>query len=653
MSKGRELNVEQRRAVTTTRGRVLILAGAGSGKTTVLAHRIAHLIHEENVPPRLILGLTFTNKAAQEMRERTARLVGHGCAKQVTLSTFHSFCCNILRKEIHRLGYTPKFTLYDERDVKRLVKRLVHNMLDHEGELPSLESTFSKISFAKNRVLSFDDIEREAPSWHDHFTSEVFTNLNVCMRAYNAVDFDNLLALTLQLFEKHPDVLETYQERFQHIMIDEYQDTNPIQYRLAALLSQKYNNLCVVGDDDQSIYGWRGAEIKNILNFSATSTITLEQNYRSTPTILDAASALIAHNTHRHPKRLRSNKTSGDSIAIFHAPSEIEEAQAIARKIVELRQEKQLAWKDIAILYRSNILSAPLEVALMQAVWENNGVWMRGIPFQVFGGMQMYDRSEIKDLVAYFHVACNPQDQESLLRIVNVPRRGISDQALDKITQINRSQNIPLYDVLNKVTHYVPDLSSKAIQGVHNFLKIIETLKQKCVLLPMKQVALWLLEAIDYQKAIAEEVKSEKMRAFKWENVLGFLDALPDDLVGEEALYEFLHEMGIQGGPEYKKHKEIRDAVQLMTFHSAKGLEFEACFLSGLEDHIVPHEKSLLDTGVEEERRLLYVAITRAKKYLTLSMACTRKKMGKQITCTPSRFLFEIPQHLLHVTSWK
>ncbi len=661
------LNPDQQKAVLATNGRVLILAGAGSGKTSVLSYRITHLIQNLQTPPTAILGLTFTNKAAAEMRERVGKIIGSKMAKQVTLSTFHSFCMQILRKEIHHLGYTPNFSLYDEKDTRRMTTQLVRHMLEHEGDLPSIEETINKISYAKSRGLAFEEMPKEKENWHDTFSADLYQRLQTCMRAYNAVDFDSLLSLTVQLFDEFPEVLERYQDRYRYIMIDEYQDTNPIQYKLSKQLSAKHQNLCVVGDDDQSIYGWRGAEIKNILQFESTTIIKLEQNYRSTPTILKAANAVITHNTERHGKQLWSNAELGEPITLFHAPTDAEEAQSVVQRMIKLHKEKKLAWRDMAILYRSNILSRPIEVTLMNAVWEKEGSWVRGIPYEIFGGTEFYERAEIKDIIAYLKAIDNPMDQEAMLRIINVPRRGISDKTLDMLTQLNRSKSIPLWDLLQEIASPLSrevknDLSDRALKGIANFVALMQQAQNKFQGKELHTALSWLIDEIDYRKAITEEVKSEKMRDFKWENVAHCIDALAIyeeeqaslGLEEEISLSHFLSTTLLDQSQTPERRNELReDKVNVMTFHSAKGLEFTACYLIGLEDHIIPHEKSLMETGLEEERRLMYVAMTRAKKYLTLSMARKRKKMGKEITTNPSRFLYEIPKELLRITSWQ
>jgi superfamily I DNA/RNA helicase len=651
------LNPDQQRAVLATEGRILILAGAGSGKTSVLTYRMAHLIRNRAIPPEAILGLTFTNKAAQEMRQRLSSLLSPSVAKKVTLTTFHSFCMQVLRKEIHHLGYGNNFTLYDEHEVQRLGRTLARHLLEHEGELPSLESTFSKISAARASG------EPLAPGegWHDTFTADLYERLKTSLRAYNAVDFDSLLSLTVDLFDNHPTILSAYQDRYHYAMIDEYQDTSPIQYRLAELLAAKRGNLCVVGDDDQSIYGWRGADVKNILEFKADTQIKLEQNYRSTPTILKAANALIAHNSQRLGKQLWSSLPSSHPLTLFHAPSELDEAQAVIQRMIKLHREQQIPWKEMAILYRSNLLSRPFETALSQAIWEKEGKWIRGIPFQVFGGTEFYARAEVKDLIAYLRAISNPLDQEALLRIINTPRRGISDQTLDTLTQLNRKEGISLWTVLEEIASPLSSewkmlLSSQALPAIRSFVSLLQNTKEKFDTLPLHEALSWMIEAIDYKRAIGDDVKSDKMREFKWENVTHCVDTLKryeeETPESERSLSHFLNLSSLD--PGYTKEENRRsseESVHLMTFHSAKGLEFTACYLVGLEDHIIPHEKSLAETGLEEERRLMYVALTRAKTFLTLSMARQRKRMGKEMATTPSRFLLEIPKEVLHITS--
>lgn len=650
-----ELNPAQKKAVKATEGRVLVLAGAGSGKTKVIVHRIAYLISHLGVPPEAILGLTFTNKAAAEMRERLSKLIPPAAAKKVLLSTFHSFCMRILRSDIQHLGYTRDFSLYDERDVKRLLKQIARDILEHEGDLPSLESISYKISQAKSRGLSPADVHEGLPEWKDSLSRELYKRLQESMRTFNAVDFDSLLTLTVEIFKTAPSILERYQKAFRYILIDEYQDTNPIQYEIAKLLSEGHQNLCVVGDDDQSIYGWRGAQIQNILSFPADVTIRLEQNYRSLPNILKAANRLIAHNSERHEKELFSASKRDEPITLFHAPNETDEAAAVVQRILHLRKTHNLRWKDIAILYRSNTLSRPIEMALMQAMWQKEDSWVKGVPYQVFGGTELYERSEVKDLMAYLRVIANPLDEEALLRIVNVPRRGISDQTMGVLTRENREEGIPLWEKMKGLERH-RELSDRAVGAVRAFIHTIESVKEKMHNLSLHEGLLALIEEIHYQKAIDEDVQSEKMREFKWANAMSCVETLKayESEEGTPSLQEFLSSTLLGQSAFGKKEKDlVDDRVNLMTFHGAKGLEYSACFLIGLEDHLMPHEKSLGDTGLEEERRLMYVAITRAKNFLTLSMAQQRQRYGKEVKSSPSRFLFEIPKELLRIIPWK
>lgn len=658
------LNQEQQRAVSTTNGKILILAGAGSGKTSTLAYRMAYLIENENIPPSALLGLTFTNKAAQEMRERVAKILSKEKAKQITLCTFHSFCMQILKENIDKLGYTKRFSLYDEQDVKRLTTQLTQSLLEHDGQLPSLESTMSLLRERQQKGSAHQDSPiAYASEWQKQFIENLHQNLEMTLRAYNAVDFDSLISLSVKLFQSHPQVLASYQDRFRYIMIDEYQDTNPQQYELASLLSGKYNNLCVVGDDDQSIYGWRGADIKHILEFKHDVFIKLEQNYRSSKNILEAANAVIEHNHQRHHKTLWSQKTSEHPLYIFHAPAEKEEAEAVIARLIELKSEYNYKWKDFAILYRSNQLSRAFELALMQAPWKDGDTWKKGIPYQVFGGTELYEKSEIKDLLAYLKVVSNPLDQSSLLRIINYPRRGVSEHALDLLTAKNRSLNIPLWSLLQSVEQDDPScqelihaLSQKAHQSIVSFVRLMEKAFEAFDSQPLHEALAWLVEEINYKTAIHTEVKSEKMQDFKWENVeecIQLLKTYEEENKENASLEDFLSTTLLDEKKFSRLREHSNDQVNLLTFHSAKGLEFPVCFLVGLEDNLIPHEKSLKETGIEEERRLMYVALTRCKERLYLSMARTRKKHGKDSPSSPSRFLFEIPQKLLTVTSWK
>ncbi|MFZ4772810.1 MAG: ATP-dependent helicase [Chlamydiia bacterium] len=658
------LNKEQKLAVETTDGKVLVLAGAGSGKTSVLIQRIAFLVQDRKVLPSKILGLTFTNKAALEMRHRLARFIPPAVAKQVQLSTFHSFCYQLLRKEIHRLGYTKNFTLVDESEAKRIVEHIVREKLEFEGRLPSISSTFEAL---KSVRIQSNEPPKTTEKWHEKFLNDLPGLFQRSMKACNTVDFDGLIELSIALFKENPSLLAEYQERFSYIMIDEYQDTSPLQDELAKLLSLGKNNLCVVGDDDQSIYGFRGAKVDQILQFPYDQIIKLQQNYRSTPLILEAANAVIQNNKARHNKALWSEKDLGEEIHVFVSDDENTEAEGVIYRILELKEAKGLNWGDFAILYRSNILSRPIELALMRALHKDKyGKSVTGIPYHIVQGTEFYERREVKDLLAYMRTLTNPKDETAILRIINTPRRGISHESLEKITKFQRTNHLSLMHVLEKIgeqSDFVPELTQKAIDGIKQFVDLIKTHaknleKQKSPFQVMEE----LVEKIEYKKMITNEVKTEKAESFKVENVVETLKMIeryeesfePSFDHPSPTLSDFLANSHLNQDPMMRgEDKDSENKVQLLTFHSAKGLEFPACFLIGLEDHILPHEKSLQEGSLEEERRLFYVAITRAMRYLTLSMAKIRKKMGQTITTTPSRFLHEIDPKNLKPSIWK
>lgn len=653
-----KLNPEQRQAVFTTEGHVLVLAGAGSGKTRVLTLRIAYLILEKNIPAEEIVALTFTNKAAGEMKERLSHLIGNKLASKVFIGTFHSYCLNLLRRYIPLLGFTEKFSLYSETEVKRIFKQIAASYLEHEQELPPLETSFQVIQLAKTLGEEPQDLKN---TWHDQFLKNAYSSLKTSMRAFNAVDFDGLLELTCHLFEQHKDELIEVLEKTRYVLIDEYQDSNPMQFKIATNLSSCHRNLFVVGDDDQSIYGWRGARIENILEFPADSTIKLEQNYRSSFTILEAANSVIGNNKKRHSKRLKSNTVHDEKIQAFHAPSDLEEAQSCVLKLLKIKQEYNLKFSDFAILYRSNALSRSFEMVLSQMVYQTEEGLKKGIPFEVYGGQEFFERSEIKDVMAFLRLFTNPSDQEALLRIINVPRKGISDKTLDLITSYQRSSKDCLFQTLIEISDPLSlhplkgELSSKAISSLASFVEAYK--KAKTCLEEEKsyyKAAVCLLDTVNYDEAIKEEVKSEKMRNFKKESVTLYLENLKNFETSHPnlTLHDFiaLNSLDEQFGQDQKKHK---DAVSLMTLHSSKGLEFEVCFIVGLEDHILPHEKSVKQTSIEEERRLFYVGLTRGKKKVILSMATSRLRNGKKEDSAPSRFIFEIPKELLDFTSYQ
>ena len=449
-------NRTQEMAIKSPGGKTLVLAGAGSGKTSVIIGRLAHLTGDLGVDPREILGLTFTNKAAEEMKARITKTIGKEKARKITLSTFHSFCNAVLKTDIHNIGYTSQFSIYDERDVTRLLKSVETHLAEENPE-------------------EEEKIEDE----------KLAAELKRSMRAYNAVDFDGLLSLTLELFQNHPDVLEKYQTRFKYILIDEYQDTNEVQYELATLLSHKHGNLFVVGDDDQSIYSWRGARVENILKFPYDNIIKLEQNYRSTQTILDAANAVIVRNSARHEKVLFSTSKEADRPRIFHAPNEADEASAVVDRLLRLKKEQNLNWSDFAILYRSNNLSRPFKTALLSAHYSDGKNFIRGIPYHVIQETAFTERAEVKDLVAYLKVIVNPKDTNALLRIVNYPRRGISPNTTETIRKISRERNSSVFDLL--ATSSSLSLTTQGQRGADIFVNLIKKGQELFETLPLKE----------------------------------------------------------------------------------------------------------------------------------------------------------------------
>ncbi|HXF29637.1 MAG TPA: UvrD-helicase domain-containing protein, partial [Chlamydiales bacterium] len=568
-----DLNRAQRQAVETVEGRLLILAGAGSGKTRVLTTRIAFLINVKGVSPDAIVGLTFTNKAAEEMRTRLASFVPPRLARRVTLSTFHSFCLKILRQEAHLLGFTKDFSLYDRQDVMRLMTTIARDLLDHEGAMPSLMKTYEAIGLAKNRAISFDTISGTGSEWHDDFTREVSKRLHDSFRAYNAVDFDHLLWLVAELFEKHPEVLKKYQSRFRYVLIDEYQDTSPIQAKIAEHLTAESGNFCVVGDDDQSIYSWRGADVANILRFENAKVVKLEQNFRSTNTILKAANQVIGKNLKRHKKELWSDKGDGGLIELFYAPNEVAEAEAVIARLLKLRERHNYSWGDFAILYRSNVLSRPLESALLRQRILTSDRQYLPIPYEVYGGDEFYDHKEVRDLLAYLRVIANPYDHEALVRIINYPRRGIGETALDAMTQQHRSDGTPLFELMQAVGQ---NFSDKAKAGVQSLLETIRWGKEQFAAKDFAAAFQELVQRLNFTTAIHEEVKSEQMRKIKAEHLVQLGQALKEYQERAEipTLADFCSTAALAADPKpfHNNKKDDGDHVHLMTFHSAKGL---------------------------------------------------------------------------------
>lgn len=629
-----DLNPMQRRAAETLEGPVLILAGAGSGKTRTLTYRVANLL-EHGVKAWHILALTFTNKAAREMRERIERLAGAD-AGEAWIGTFHSICCRILRRDIEKLGYERSFTIYDDDDQQRVIKAVLKELDIDEKFLPP-KAVSADISDAKNRLLSPDEwLQKRGGDYRSQKTHDVMTRYEQRLRAANALDFDDLLVKTLQLFVEHPPVLEYYQGRFQYVHVDEYQDTNYAQYQLVRLITRESRNLCVVGDDDQSIYGWRGADIRNILDFEKdfpdATVIKLEQNYRSTANILDAANQIIAHNEGRKEKELWTEDGEGEKITLYAAADERDEAAWICQRIRQL-QRGGTPYGSIAILYRMHALSRVLEETLMRA----------GIPYHVYGGTRFYDRREVRDVLAYLRLIQNPADDISLSRIINVPKRAIGDSTVEQLTQYARQNDMSLYAAVAAP----PDtLASRARKSVNDFSSLIVSLLLAKETLPLSE---FVQKVIDDSGLIAQYQKEEnEENQARIENIREFMGAVTEfeQKSEDKSLFAFLENVALV--TELDNQDSAPSFVTMMTLHSAKGLEYDAVFMSGMEEGIFPSARAMQeDNRVEEERRLCYVGVTRARRLLHLSYARRRMLFNQMQFNAPSCFLQEIPKRLI------
>ena len=634
------LNEPQRQAVMATDGPLLILAGAGSGKTRVLTHRTAYLIEECGVNPYNIMAITFTNKAAGEMRERIDQMVGYG-SESIWVCTFHSTCVRILRRYIDRLGFGTNFTIYDSDDQKTLMKDICKR-LEIDTKMYKEKMFLSAISSAKDELI--DPIEFETRAAGDYVKrkqAQVYREYQQALKQNNALDFDDLIMKTVELFKLDKEVLASYQDRFRYIMVDEYQDTNTAQFELIRLLALKYQNLCVVGDDDQSIYKFRGANIYNILNFEHhfpdATVIKLEQNYRSTQNILDAANAVIANNQGRKEKRLWTDNGAGDKITFEQLDTAAEEADFVARDIARRVRKGEYQYKDCAILYRTNAQSRLFEERFITA----------NIPYKIFGGVNFYARKEVKDLLAYLKTIDNGQDDLAVRRIINIPKRGIGAASINKVALYAQEQEISFYDALC-VAEQVPGLG-KAAAKIQPFVLFIQSMKAKAKLLSVADLLQEVIETTGYVRELEAEGTDEAEARI--ENIDELISKAVDYAEGEEAptLNGFLENVALVA--DIDSFDENSDYVVLMTLHSAKGLEFPNVYLAGLEDGLFPSYMSITSDNsqaeIEEERRLAYVGITRAKKNLTITSARVRMVRGQTQYGKVSRFVREIPPELL------
>ena len=639
MSKYDTLNPMQREAVFHTEGPLLVLAGAGSGKTRVLTHRIAYLIEEKRVAPWNIMAITFTNKAAAEMRERVDKIVGEG-AEAIWVSTFHSSCVRILRRFIDRLGYDTNFTIYDGDDQKTLMKQVLKKMQADPKQFKE-RAVLSRISAAKNDRITADEFEQQAGAdFREKKIAQIYREYQKELKKNNALDFDDLLVKTVELFEANADVLEYYQDKFRYIMVDEYQDTNLVQFKLVDLLAKKYRNICVVGDDDQSIYKFRGANIENILSFEkafpGARVIKLEQNYRSTQSILNAANEVIRHNRGRKDKTLWTANDEGPKVRFRQYDTAYEEADAIIRDIEREKEEKNAEYSDFAVLYRTNAQSRLLEEKCIYY----------SIPYRLVGGVNFYQRKEIKDILCYLKTIANGRDDLAVQRVINVPKRGIGATSIGKVTIYASANGMSFYDALLRVRG-VPTIG-KAADKIEKFTEQIENFRSRLSALSIPELIEAILEETGYKKDLEAEGEIEG------ETRLQNVEELVNKATGymstaeEPTLDGFLEEVALVADVDSLDESENR--IVLMTLHGAKGLEFPYVYLSGMEDGLFPSSMSIFSDdkdAIEEERRLCYVGITRAEKELTLTAARQRMVNGETRFAKVSRFIEEIPPQLL------
>ena len=632
-----KLNERQKEAVLATEGPVLVLAGAGSGKTTVLVNRIAYMISEKHIRPWNILAITFTNKAAREMKDRIERLLGD-TAKDMWIGTFHSVCVRILRSCIDLLGYSRDFVIYDTADTKTVMKECLRELDIDEKSFP-VRNVLSIISNAKNDLMDAATFENVYKSdYRMSIIAKIYYRYQTKLRKNNAVDFDDIILNTVKILSENPDVLSKYQDKFQYILVDEYQDTNNSQYLLINLLAQANRNLCVVGDDDQSIYKFRGANIGNILNFeddySDVQKITLDQNYRSTQNILDAANSVISNNKGRMGKSLWTSNGDGNKVFVYTGTNEYDEARNIARQIKK-HFDEQGSFSDCAILYRTNAQSRVIEEMLMR----------ESVPYKVLSGLRFYDRKEIKDIIAYLRVVYNPNDDVSLARIINEPKRKIGNATLEKARNIAREKETSLYDVISHADDY-PEFKT-AIKKLLSFSEIIQSLIKLKDTVTIEDLTGRILNDTGYMPALVMEDTTESKTRI--ENLGEFISVITEFEKNEETgntLGEFLENISLVS--DIDGYDENEDSAILMTIHSAKGLEFPIVFLSGLEEGLFPGMRSMeSDDDIEEERRLCYVAITRAKEQLYITKTISRTIHGKTMPTTASRFFKEIPVEYL------
>ncbi len=629
------LNAEQRKAVERTEGPVLVLAGAGSGKTRVITRRIGWLI-AKGVAPRHILAVTFTNKAAREMRERVAAIVGPA-ATELTVSTFHSFCVKVLRRHAEKLGLTPRFTICDDSDQQTAVKGALRELRIAEAKLHP-RAALSRISLFKNRCVAPDQALNEAVDDYDELVARAYRAYDAHLRRSRTVDFDDLLVLTGRLLAEHDDVRREYQDRYRYLLVDEYQDTNGPQYEILRLIAGERRNVCVVGDDDQSIYGWRGADVRKILGFEkdfrGAHVVRLETNYRSTDEILAAANKVITNNASRHEKTLRGALGKGEPVRVLECLDEEHEAEFVVQEIVQEVRAHRASYGDVAILFRTQTQPRPFEQRL------------RGsrIPYELVGGMSFFDRKEVRDVLAYVRLAANPHDEASLLRVINVPPRGVGKATIERAVEAATKEGISAGAVFDQVG--VPGIAPDAMNTVKAFRRTLADAAARVPQVGLVNAMRELVVGVNYAAEVERCYPEPVSRQARWAAVEEVVNMAENHMRRTEhaTLDSFLEELTLSAEEtaEDGKEERPRDRVTLMTLHAAKGLEFPRVYLVGAEEGLIPHARSVAENSVEEERRLMYVGITRAQRYLTITRAKTRAKYGKRAGTVPSRFVYEL-----------
>ncbi|WP_120994353.1 DNA helicase Rep [Stutzerimonas urumqiensis] len=632
------LNPRQQEAVNYVGGPMLVLAGAGSGKTSVITRKIAYLIQQCGIRAQYIVAVTFTNKAAREMKERVSSLLRSGEGRGLTVSTFHNLGLNIIRKEYAKLGYKPGFSIFDEGDIKALLTDLMQK--EYAGD-DGVDEIKNYIGSWKNDLITPEQALAEARNPKEQTAAIVYTHYQRTLKAYNAVDFDDLIMQPVKLFQDHPEVLEKWRNKVRYMLVDEYQDTNASQYLLVKLLVQERAHFTVVGDDDQSIYAWRGARPENLMqlkeDFPSLKVVMLEQNYRSTSRILKCANVLIANNPHAFEKQLWSEMGHGDPIRVIRCRNEDAEAERVAVEILTLHLRTGRPYSDFAILYRGNYQAKLIELKLQH----------HQIPYRLSGGTSFFGRQEVKDLMSYFRLLVNPDDDNAFLRVINVPRREIGSTTLEKLGNYATSRKISMYAACDEIG-LGEHLDARFTERLSRFKRYMDSLRQQCAQNDPIAALRSMVMDIDYETWVRSQTSSDKAADFRMGNVWFLIDALKNTLEKDEeggmTIEEAIAKLVLRDMLERQQEEEEgAEGVQMMTLHASKGLEFPYVFIMGMEEEILPHRSSIEADTIEEERRLAYVGITRARQNLAMTFAAKRKQYGEIIECTPSRFLDELP----------